>query len=79
MVDLADAFMNNEVPRDAKLSGYAYVAVVMKGETKLGKIVVASKRNCGHVNRICEICRDEWAQDYTLGYDRTAAGRRLKP
>lgn len=69
-------FLNRELST-AGISGYAYVACREKGGGQLSKIIIASARRCGHVNRICVDCAGEW-RDYVILWENTAGGRKLK-
>jgi hypothetical protein len=77
---MENSFLNKEISNDVQLSGAGYVAAVMKSEEggELCKIIMASPRFCGHQNRICVKCAHEWAWDYTILWDRTVAGRKMK-
>lgn len=72
----AELFLNRELEASNAMSGHAYLAAVLKGAPGKQKLIVASPKRCGHTNRICTDCWDEWA-DYRILWERTAAGRKM--
>lgn len=72
-----DKSFENEYRDPTNWSGSSYVASRLKGGGELGKIIIASPKLCGHINRICVHCAGLWEWDYHLLWDRTAAGRAL--
>jgi hypothetical protein len=62
-----------------KLSGNAYLSMTPKDDPTLGrqKIKVFSVKRCAHVETVCDDCVDQWAQDYTVHFSSTAAGRNM--
>lgn len=71
--------------RRVDLSGTSYVVVLMKGEHRGGRVIIAKPKNCDHGETICTggvndggvSCADSWQFDYSILWSRTAGGRRL--
>ena len=77
--------MKNEITKaeTRMLSSTQYVSVVMKKpdtveDHVIGRVKVLTPRYCQHTATMCIECTQTWGIDYTIFYDRTIAGRRLK-
>ncbi|MGF6886307.1 hypothetical protein ABIA39_000274 [Nocardia sp. GAS34] len=67
------------IRKGAKVSGNAYVSVRLRDtNSKAEKILFRSPDKCNHEATICRDCAESWSWDHTIGFDRTAAGRRLR-